>query len=45
MVRWSWGLLDKVVAFPVEAELGEVDSFDSVLHGEEGIFLITPLGV
>lgn len=35
MVRWSWGILDKVVAYPVEAELGEGDSSDSVLHSKE----------
>lgn len=33
MVRRSWSLLD--VAGPVEVELGEGDSFDSVLHGKE----------
>lgn len=35
MFRGSWSLLDKDVAGPVEAELGESDSFDSVLHGKE----------
>lgn len=35
MVRWSCGLLGKVVACPVEVEFGDFDSFDSVLHGKE----------